>query len=215
MTGTLDHRLDFAATSRNRHAILDVLRPLMGTTPANVLEIGSGSGQHAIHMASACPTVTWWPTDHDPDHILSIDAWRREAGMASIRPASLLDVTGDAWRRGDGPEDWPRQFDGVVNMNMIHVAPWQAAVGLIEGAGRILAERGFLYFYGPFKRDGVHTADSNRAFDESLRAQNPAWGVRDSAEVEALARQSGLALERLVEMPANNLSLIFRRRNIA
>ncbi len=210
MTDTLDQRLDFAATGRNRDAILDVLKPLMGTAPMNVLEIASGSGQHAIHMASACPTVTWWPTELNPDHILSIDAWRREAGIASIRPATLLDVTGDPWRRGDGHGDWPKQFDGVVNMNMIHIAPWRAAEGLIEGAGRWLSERGFLYFYGPFKRDGVHTADSNRAFDESLRARNPAWGVRDSAEVEALAKQSGLTLERMVEMPANNLSLIFR-----
>ncbi len=210
MTDTLDQRLDFAATGRNRDAILDVLQPLMGTAPVNVLEIASGSGQHAIHMASACPTVIWWPTELKSDLTLSIDAWRRHAGIASIRPAALLDVTGDPWRRGNGHGDWPRRFDGVVNINMIHIAPWQVAEGLIEGAGRILSDRGFLYLYGPFKRDGVHTGDGNRAFDESLRARNPTWGVRDSAEVAALARKSGLALERMVEMPANNLSLIFR-----
>ncbi len=107
MTDPLDHRLDFAATRRNRDAILDVLKPLMGTAPVNVLEIASGSGQHAIHMASACPTVTWWPTELNPDHILSIDAWRREAGIASIRPATLLDVTGDPWRSGNGHGGWP------------------------------------------------------------------------------------------------------------
>ncbi|MCH7941820.1 MAG: DUF938 domain-containing protein [Proteobacteria bacterium] len=213
MYDTLGQRLDFPAPRRNRDAILEVLRPMFGTSKKNVLEIAGGSGQHAVHMASACPAVTWWPTDLDPDHLSSIGAWRREAGIETIRPAALLDVTGETWRRGDGRPGWPRRFDAVVNINMIHVAPWRAAQGLIEGAARVLSDDGFLYFYGPFKRDGNHTADSNRAFDHSLRSQNSDWGVRDIAEVEAVANRHGLALERTVEMPANNLSLIFRLRH--
>jgi SAM-dependent methyltransferase len=203
-------RLDFAATGRNGDAILEVLRPLFGAAPIDVLEIASGSGQHAVHMTSALPNVTWWPTDLDADHLLSIDAWRQEAGGDAIRPATRLDVTDDTWRRGDRPSGWPRAFDALVNMNMIHIAPWAAAEGLIEGAARALSEGGLLYFYGPFMRDGEHTADSNAAFDESLRSRNPDWGVRDIAEVEAAANRYGFKLERMVDMPANNLSLVLR-----
>ena len=207
-----DHRLDFAATRRNGDAILDVLRPLFGSAPMNVLEIASGSGQHAVHMASACPNVTWWPTDLEADHLLSIDAWRREAGLPSIRRATLLDVTHEAWRRGDRVAAWPRRFDAVVNANMIHIAPWAAAEGLIEGASRYLSDEGFLYFYGPFKRDGAHTADSNAAFDDSLRSRNPEWGVRDTAAVAAVAGRYGFEIDQVVEMPANNLSLVLCKK---
>lgn len=207
------HRLDFLATGRNSVAILNILQPLFGTVAMDVLEIASGSGQHAVYMASACPATTWWPTDIMAEHIASIDAWRRESGLASVRPGAILDVTDQAWRNGDGQIDWPPRFDAVVNANMIHIAPWQAAEGLIEGASRHLSRGGFLYLYGPFKCDGRHTADSNAAFDDSLRLKNPDWGVRDIAEVEAVANRHGLALERTVEMPTNNLSLIFRLRH--
>jgi SAM-dependent methyltransferase len=210
MTEAGGQPLDFAAPRRNGDAILEVLRPLFGATPRHVLEVASGSGQHAVHMTAACPGITWWPTDLDPDHLSSIDAWRRQTGLASIRPATLLDVTGAAWRRGESQAGWPPRFDAVVNTNMIHIAPWAAAEGLIEGAGRCLADNGFLYLYGPFKRNGEHTAPSNRAFDDMLRAQNPDWGVRDIAAVEAVATGFGLKLARTVEMPANNLSLVFR-----
>ncbi|MFP6730194.1 MAG: DUF938 domain-containing protein [Alphaproteobacteria bacterium] len=214
MSDAKDKRLDFPATSRNGDAILEVLRPLFGAAPVNVLEIASGSGQHAVHMTSALPNVTWWPTDLDGDHLLSIDAWRRDCGGDAIRPATRLDVTDKAWRAGDHPAGWPRAFDALVNMNMIHIAPWAAAEGLIEGASHALSDSGLLYFYGPFKRNGEHTADSNAAFDESLRSRNSGWGVRDTADVEALAGRHGLELERAVKMPANNLSLVFRlKRN--
>lgn len=212
MTGAGDKRLDFAATRRNGDAILSILRPLFGTAPMNVLEIASGSGQHAVHMASACPNITWWPTDLEADHLSSIDAWRREAGLDSVRPASRLDVTDAAWRRGDRMAAWPRRFDAVVNANMIHVAPWTAAEGLIEGASRYLSDTGFLYFYGPFKRGGKHTAESNAAFDDSLRSRNPEWGVRDTAEVEAVAGRYGFEINQVAEMPANNLSLVLRKQ---
>ena len=140
------------------------------------------------------------------------DAWRREAGLPSIRRATLLDVTHEAWRRGDRVAAWPRRFDAVVNANMIHITPWAAAEGLIEGASRYLSDEGFLYFYGPFKRDGAHTADSNAAFDDSLRSRNPEWGVRDTAAVAAVAGRYGFEIDQVVEMPANNLSLVLRKK---
>jgi len=210
MSSPQDNRLDFPATQRNADAILNVLKPLLGASPKAVLEIASGSGQHAVHMTTACPQLTWWPTDLDPEHILSIEAWRQEAGAASIQPATLLDVTHDAWRQGERQARWPDRFDGVVNANMIHISPWEAAQGLIEGASRHLTDGGFLYFYGPFKQNGEHTADSNLAFDNDLRARNPEWGVRDLGEVEAIAHRHGFTLEQKHEMPANNLSVVFR-----
>ena len=210
MSDPQDHRLDFPATRRNADAILDVLKPLIGNEPMAVLEIASGSGQHAVHMTTACPTLTWWPTDLDPDHILSIDAWRQEASSNSIQPATLLDVTAEAWRKGLPHDRWPQRFDGVINANMIHISPWRAAEGLIEGAAQRLSDDGFLYFYGPFKHGGRHTADSNDAFDADLRTRNPAWGVRDLDAVEALANRHGFKLDQTHQMPANNLSVVFR-----
>lgn len=208
---TKDDRLDFSAPRRNADAILDVLKPLFGTAPRDVLEIAAGSGQHAIHIAAACPTVTWWPTDLNPEHIRSIDAWRTEAGVNAVQPARLLDVTEESWRRGDHFDDWPAHYDAVVNMNLIQVAPWEAVEGVIEGASRRLKDTGFMYFYGPFKRDGRLTSEGDRAFDEDLQARNPTWGVKDASEVAACAERFGLILEQTIAMPANNLSLIFRR----
>jgi len=210
MSDPQDHRLDFPATRRNADAILDVLKPLIGNEPKVVLEIASGSGQHAVHMTTACPTLTWWPTDLDPDHILSIDAWRQDTGARSIQPATLLDVTQPAWRKGEPRNNWPQHFDAIVNANMIHIAPWTAAEGLVEGAAQHLGDDGFLYFYGPFKHGGRHTADSNAAFDADLRTRNPAWGIRDLDEVEALANRHGFKLDQTHQMPANNLSVVFR-----
>jgi len=210
MSNPQDHRLDFPATRRNADAILNVLKPLFGAGPKTVLEIASGSGQHAVHMTAACPPLTWWPTDLDPDHIASIEAWRQDADARAIQPATLLDVTHPTWRKGEPRNDWPHRFDAIVNANMIHIAPWQAAEGLVEGAAHHLIDRGFLYFYGPFKRGGKHTAESNAAFDADLRARNAAWGVRDLDEVEALANRHGFKLDQTHQMPANNLSVVFR-----
>jgi len=203
-----DPRLDFPATQRNADAILNVLKPLLGCDAKTVLEIASGSGQHAVHMTAACPKLTWWPTDLDPAHIASIDAWRERAGGNAIQPATFLDVTHADWRKSN--THWPHRFDAIVNANMIHIAPWRAAEGLIEGAARHLSDDGFLYFYGPFKQGGQHTADSNAAFDESLRARNPEWGVRDLDVVQDLAQQHGFVLHQTHQMPANNLSVVFR-----
>ena len=210
MNSAQDQRLDFPATRRNADAILDVLKPLFGSTPKVVLEIASGSGQHAVHMTAACPTLTWWPTDLDPDHISSIDAWRQDAGARSIQPATLLDVTHPAWRTGEPRNDWPQRFDFIVNANMIHIAPWTATEGLVEGAAQRLSDDGFLYFYGPFKHGGRHTADSNATFDADLRTRNAAWGVRNLDAVEALAVRHGFKLDQTHQMPANNMSVVFR-----
>ncbi len=208
---TKDQRLFFEATTRNAGPILEVLGPLFGTAPFQVLEIGSGSGQHGVHMAKACPNLTWWPSDPDPRHIESIDAWCEYAALNGVKPARRLDVTQERWRYGDAINGLPEKFDAVLSMNMIHIAPWQASEGLIEGAARRIVAGGFLYFYGPFKRGGEHTAPSNHAFDDSLRARNPLWGIRDMEEVEKLAAGTGLMLERVTEMPANNFSLVLRK----
>lgn len=190
------------ATERNRAAILAVLArhlPARGL----VLELASGSGEHAVHFAAALPALVFQPSDPDPAARASIDAWAVSAGLANLRPAIALDATAASW-----PIE---TAEAVLCINMIHIAPWAAAVGLVEGASRILAPGGILYLYGPYKRAGRHTAPSNEAFDGSLRERNVAWGVRDLEAVAALAAANGFAAPEIVAMPANNLSLVFRR----
>ena len=190
------------ATERNREPIRAVLArhlPAAGV----VVEIAAGSGEHAVHLAAAFPGVTWQPTDADPDARASIAAWRDEAGLANLRPPLALDAAASTW-----PID---AADAIVCINMIHIAPWSAALGLFAGAARVLAAGGLLYLYGPFRFDGAFTAPSNDEFDRALRARDPAWGVRDTADVIPAAAAVGLALDEIVAMPANNHSLLFRR----
>lgn len=189
------------AASRNRQPILEVLREHLPERGL-VLEIASGSGAHAAHFARALSGLTFQPTDPDPDHHPSISAWASEA--ANIRPPLLLDVTAPGW-----PVD---SADAVLCINMIHIAPWAAAEGLMRGARRVLPPNGLLYLYGPFHRGGAPTSPGNEAFDRELRGENPAWGIRDLEAVAALAAESGFASPLIVDMPANNLSLLFRRR---
>ena len=192
--------LHAAAAERNREPILEVLRR---TLPARglVLEIASGTGQHAAFFARALPALRWQPSDASTAHLASIRAWSAASGADNIAPAVLLDVE---------LQPWPvSHADAVVNINMIHVAPWSATEALFEGAARILAAGGVLFLYGPFKRDGRHTADSNQRFDERLRAEDPRWGVRDVTDVEQVAAAAGFRLAEVVAMPANNLSLVF------
>ena len=188
------------AAARNRQPILDVLQPHL---PAEglILDVASGSGEHVVHYAAALPALVFQPSDPDPTARASIDAWAE--GYPNVRPALALDAS---------TVPWPiERVDAVLCCNMIHIAPWGAAVGLVAGAARVLAPGGLLYLYGPYRRDGRHTAPSNEAFDVSLRRRDPAWGVRDIETVAALARRRGFAAPEIVEMPANNLSLLFRR----
>ena len=190
------------ATARNRQPILDVLRPRL---PAEgiVLEIASGSGEHIVHFAEALPDLVFQPSDPSAEARASIDDWVRSQGLANVRLALELDAVRDAW-----PVE---RADAVLCCNMIHSAPWEAAIGLVAGAARILPAGGLLYLYGPYRRNGRHTAPSNEEFDLDLRRRNPAWGVRDLEAVEALAAARGFGVPQIVEMPANNLSLALRR----
>lgn len=191
-----------AAVARNRDSILEVLRRVL---PANgtVLEIASGSGEHAVHFAANLPGVTWQPSDQDADYLASIAAHREAARPPNLMAPLVLDVTATPWPIA--------RADAVVCCNMIHIAPWTAAEGLMAGAGRVLGAGGVLYLYGPYREPGVTTASSNEAFDQSLRSRNPAWGLRDAGEVAALAARNGLDLVERVAMPANNISLVFRK----
>jgi len=188
---------------RNRDPILAVLRETLPQR-GKVLEIASGSGGHATYFAARLPEIVWQPTDADPAALASIAARREAAGLPNLLPPLALDVHAPRW-----PID---TADAVVAINMIHISPWSATEGLVAGAARVLTPGGVLYLYGPYREGGAHTAPSNAAFDASLRAQNPAWGVRDLEDVVALAQRHHLHLERRVAMPANNLSLVFRLR---
>ena len=200
-----DHRSDALvapAVARNRDPILAVLRQVL-PTEGMVLEIASGSGEHAVYFAAGLPNLTWQPTDLDPVALKSISAYRDLAALPNLQSPVKLDVQAAAWPIN--------RADALVCINMLHIAPWSAAEGLIVGAGRVLPPGGVLYLYGPFKQSGQHTAPSNAAFDESLRARNPEWGVRDVTDVAQLAGRKGLELAEQIAMPANNLSVVFRR----
>ena len=191
------------STARNRAPILEVLKAHLPTTGL-VLEIAAGAGEHAMHAAAALPALQWRPTDPDPEALVSIEAWRAQAGLANLLPALRLDAA--------DPDGWPvPRADAVVNINMIHISPWAATEGLMIGAGRLLSTAGVLFVYGPYVETGAPTAPSNLAFDESLRARNPQWGLRQLDDVVALAGGQGLALRERIAMPANNLALIFRK----
>jgi SAM-dependent methyltransferase len=194
--------LHAAATERNREPILEVLRRVL--PPAGlVLEIASGTGQHVAFFARALPALRWQPSDPDPRHRDSVRAWTAAAAADNV--AAPLDLDVERW-------PWPlERADAILNINMIHIAPWSAAAALIEGAARVLPPSGVLFFYGPFKQGGQHTAESNQRFDERLRGEDPRWGVRDADDVAALAAAAGFAPPEIVAMPANNLSLVFRR----
>ena len=192
-----------SAADRNKGPILDVLRQVL---PAHglVLEVASGTGCHVVHFADALPGLTWQPSEPDADLRAAIAAAVESAGCGNVRAPVDLDVR---------KQPWPvENADAVVNVNMIHVAPWEAAEALVSASASILRNGGVLYLYGPFRRFGNHTAPSNAAFDARLRRQNGNWGLRDMEAVEGLANNAGFALEQRVSMPANNFSLVFRRR---
>lgn len=189
------------AAARNREPILDVLRRILPRSGL-VLEIASGTGEHAVHFAGALPGLTWQPSDPDETARRSIEAHRDAAGLPNLRPPLALDAAAPVW-----PVE---RADAVVAINLVHIAPWAATLGLMAGGARVLPPDGVLVLYGPYKEGGAHTAPSNAAFDASLKAQNSAWGVRDLEEVEAAAQACGLALVERIAMPANNLTIVFR-----
>jgi hypothetical protein len=197
-----DPRLDYPATRRNREPILEVLREVLPAT-GTVLEVASGSGQHVAFFAEALSdTLRWQPTDLDEAVFPSIAAWTEH--LPNVAVPARLDATTNTWPL--------EACDAVICANMIHIAPWEACLGLLDGVSRRLRVGGPLCLYGPFKREFSHTAPSNEAFDRSLKARDPSWGVRDLEFVEKEAKSRGLDLDRVFEMPANNLTVVFRRQ---
>lgn len=190
------------ATQRNRDPILDVLRRVL-PPQGLVLEVASGTGEHAVHFAASLPGLTWQPSDPDPDCRLSVAAWAVENRVTSLRPPLDLDVRSWPW-----PLD---RADAVVAINMIHISPWEASLALLRGASALLPPGAPLFLYGPYLRAGHPTAPSNLDFDRSLRDRDPSWGLRDLDTVAEAAAREGLRLDEVVEMPANNLSVIFRK----
>jgi SAM-dependent methyltransferase len=206
-----DGRLDAPAFHRNHEAIWQALAPYLANASGDVVEVGSGTGQHVVEFARRSPGITWWPSDLNEAHLKSIDAWRRHAQPGNVRAPVQIDLTDPSWcpqmRDGSGPGP----LTAVFCANVVHIAPWPVAEGLIKGAASYLRPDGRLFLYGPFKQNGQHTAVSNAVFDTSLRNGNPQWGVRDVAELEQVAMGVGLALQDTVAMPANNFILVFAR----
>ena len=194
------------SAERNREPILAVLREVLPAT-GRVLEIASGTGQHAVCFAGALPGLDWQPSDLDADARASIAAWVAHAGLANVRTPLALDV-----HQADWGVHAPDKLDAVVCINMIHISPWSATQALFAGASHHLADGGVLYLYGPYKRGGAQTSPSNHAFDQQLRSRDPAWGVRDMEAVVALGASVGLVCDEPIAMPANNFSLVFRKR---
>lgn len=206
-----DGRLDAAAFHRNHQPIAAVLQLFLVGKSGDAVEAGSGTGQHVVEFARLNPGVTWWPSDLNAQHLRSIEAWRAYAGLPNLRSPLRIDLSDPAWcpRMHDG--NGPGKLLAVFCANVIHIAPWRVAEGLFAGADRYLGTDGRLFLYGPFKRNGQHTAVSNAAFDRSLREKDAEWGVRDIDDLTKLGGKVGLALEEIVEMPANNLILVFSR----
>jgi SAM-dependent methyltransferase len=198
-----DGRQFSPSAARNCGPVTDVLKRIL---PRNggMLEVGSGTGEHVISFAKAFPHLIWLPSDRDPASRASIEAWIDHERLANVKAPVAIDVRDAVWSVEDrGP------FGAIVSLNMIHIAPWEAALGLLAGAGRLLRPDGILYLYGPFMRGGTHTAASNAAFDADLKRRDPRWGIRDVDDLTREAAAQGLALREVVAMPANNLSLVF------
>ena len=194
------------ATQRNREAILKVLQKHL-PSQGNILEIASGTGEHAVFFADNLPNLHWYPSDRDPELRASIATWREEYPSPNLHPPLSIDATTKPWQ----VETEQINIDAVVNINMIHISPWSACLGLMAGVGRILPAGGVLYLYGPYQKAGKHTAPSNHAFDQSLRDRNPDWGVRNLEDVITAAAENKLIFQEAIAMPANNFSVIFTK----
>ncbi|GAB5460870.1 MAG: DUF938 domain-containing protein [Hoeflea alexandrii] len=198
-----DLRLSSPSALRNRGPITEVLRNILPES-GTVLEIASGSGEHVTSFAASFPALTWQPSDLSVQARTSISQWIEAEAVANVLPPLDLDAASGIW-----PVD---HADAIMAINMIHISPWRTTEGLLKGAGRCLPLGGLLFLYGPFRREGHPFAQSNIDFDTSLRARDPAWGIRRLEDVASLAGQSGLILTSVIEMPANNLSVVFRRQ---
>ncbi|NVN88493.1 MAG: DUF938 domain-containing protein [Rhodopseudomonas sp.] len=206
-----DGRLDAAAFHRNHEPIRKALAPFLRGKSGDVLEAGSGTGQHVIEFARDNPDLVWWPSDLNDQHLTSIAAWRAHAQLPNVRAPLRIDLSDPAWCAAMSDGSGPGPLLAVFCANVVHIAPWRVAEGLFAGAARYLRPDGRLFLYGPFKRDGRHTALSNAVFDTSLREANAEWGVRDLEDLQGLAERVGLTLVETIEMPANNLLLGFAR----
>lgn len=197
-----DHRRSAPHVARNAGPIAEVLRDVL---PARglVLEVASGTGEHVLHFAREFQKLLWQPSDPEPAALRSIEAWRADSGLFNLLPPIGLDARAADWAVA--------KADAILCINMIHISPWPATVGLMRGAGRLLGGGAPLYLYGPYRQAGVETAPSNAAFDQSLKARDPEWGLRDLEEVVAEAEAQGFRLDRVVPMPANNLSVVLRK----
>jgi hypothetical protein len=206
----LDGRLDAPAFHRNHEPIWSAIGGFLTAQSGDLLEIGSGTGQHAATFAPRAPRMTWWPSDIYDSHLKSIAAWRPYTGAANLRPPQSIDLTDPHWSwTGDAGRNAP--LAAMLCINVLHISPWDVSKNLFAGAGRFLRKHGRLFVYGPFRRDGAHTSPSNAAFDASLRAENPEWGVRDVSDLNGLAKSAGLTEAEISPMPANNLVLAFAR----
>lgn len=197
-----DKRLFSPSTMRNKHVILEVFQkyaPISG----KILEIACGSGEHTTHFAASNANLTWHPSDIDQSHMESVNAHAMADDLKNIMPAIHLDVTMDSWPVPD--------LDMIYNANMIHISPWVCTVGIFNGAKRHLNKDGVMMMYGPYKRNGEHTADSNESFDQSLKSRNPEWGIRNIEDVISVAKENDLILQDLIPMPANNFCVVYKK----
>ncbi|MGB5723383.1 MAG: DUF938 domain-containing protein [Parasphingorhabdus sp.] len=190
------------ATLRNRDAIVKVLRGILPDR-GTILEIASGTGEHVVYFGQAFPGLTFQPSDPDPACLQSIAAWSKREGMANVLPPLQLDAQAALW-------DVPKPA-AILCINMVHISPWESSIGLFEKAGKLLDPGAPFYLYGPYLRDEVETAPGNLDFERSLKSRNLRWGLRDVADMDALATRNGFVQESLSEMPANNISLIYRK----
>ncbi|GAA0472511.1 DUF938 domain-containing protein [Parasphingorhabdus litoris] len=190
------------ATLRNRDAIVQVLRGILPDS-GTVLEIASGTGEHAVYFGEKFPGLTWQPSDPDPDGCRSVAAWTKRAGVGNVLPPLQLDAEAASW-------DIEKPAT-ILCINMVHIAPWEASIGLFEKAAKLLSPGRSLYLYGPYFRGDAPTAQGNLDFDRSLKSRDLRWGIREVDDMDGLAKENGFTRTDLVEMPANNLSLLYRR----
>jgi hypothetical protein len=205
-----DGRLDAPTFHRNHEPIWSAIAEWLQTHTGDVLEIGSGTGQHAVTFARRTPHLAWWPSDIHSSHLESIAAWRQHENLPNLRAPQRLDLTAHDWN-WQADKTASRPLTAILCINVLHISPWGVSQNLLSGAGRLLCDDGRLFLYGPFMRDGKHTAPSNADFDATLRNENAGWGVRDVRDLRELADEAGLSLSEITPMPANNLVLAFER----